>query len=375
MIKATAQCNGFSLTAWQTKQAAMLYFFTSEEYLRKLHKMVSDLLTGLVDPLLELAKAQDRDRLFRDPIWGNRNTSENWSNHAWPFLKDLQASLAQAVARRATNRFQVSGVNECLRGIYEYSLDWTTPSEEEMLKVALSTISKTANEFDDTVNEYENRWDDFCFAYSYPAFESLTHRIPKFRVRPDSQVETGALPARTGVYFSPDEPHASLQFAWAEHGGVRLRLANTFNELGLAALAAVGRNTLWFDEEKMLRFVLSEPLARGIRHEVLSDGEPEASLAPSAVARSAFTSKECTWMLVEPIPGEFEDLSVPSGSTPSPTPGIRKFKAGQACTESGFYFTPSSPGSRRHFARGEQMPSVNSGYGETIWQWDADQRS
>lgn len=363
------------LTPWQKKQAAMLYHYSSEEYLRKLHRMVYDLVNGVVEPLLDLAKAQGRDRVLRSSVWGDRDTVENWANNGWPILKDLQLSLAQTLARRATNHFQVSAVNECLRWIQEFSLNWATPGEERMFDMALHAISEHGSKWDRTVVDYQNAWNDYRLAYNYPAFAVANDQIPRLKVREDVRAATGEIPSKTGVYFSPDEPHASLQFAWAEHGGVKLRLANTFNELGLAALAAVGRDALWFDEEKMIRFVMSKPLAQRIRHEVISDGEPKPSLAPSAVARSAFTTKACSWMLIEPIPGEFEELGSLNDPTQQPAPDTRKFVAGKVCTEAGFYFTPSSPNSRRHFAKGEQMPNVNSGYGETIWQWDPDQRS
>lgn len=365
----------YDLTAWQKKQAAMLYHYSSEEYLRKLHRMVYDLVNGVVEPLLDLAKAQGRDRVLSNSVWGDRDTVENWSNNGWPILKDLQLSLAHTLARRATNHFQVSAVNESLRWIREFSMNWTTPGEERMFEMALRSISEYGSMWDRTVLDYQNSWNDYRLAYNYPAFAEANHRIPKFQVRDDSRAFTGQIPPRTGVYFSPDEPNASLQFAWAEHGGVKLRLANTFNELGLAAQAAVGRDALWFDEEKMLQFVMSAPLAESIRDEALSDGKPCAFLAPSAVGRSAFITKSCSWMLVEPIPGEFEDLGSLSNPSQQRAPETRKFLAGQECTEAGFYFTPSSPNSRRHFAKGEHMPSANSGYGETIWQWDADQGS
>jgi hypothetical protein len=365
----------FELTSWQKKQAAMLYFYSSEQYLATLHKMVRDLVNGLVDPMLDLARAQGRDSVLINSVWGARDTSENWANNGWPILKELQTSLARTIARRTAHYYDVSAVNECLRGIDEYSLGWMTPGEETAFNFALRTISTYARRWDLTVNDYESAWDDFLFAYHYPEFASITSKTPKFTVRRDTLVESGDVPSRTGVYFAADDPQASLQFAWTEHGGVKLRLAKTFNDLGLAALAAVGRDALWFDEDKMLRFVLSDPLAQGIRQDVFSGGEPAPSLAPSAVGRSAFTTRACSWMLVEPIPGEFEELGSLSIETKDPAPIVNPIQGGHACTEAGFYFTPSAPNSRRYFAKGDQMSIVSSGYGDTIWQLDVDQSS
>jgi hypothetical protein len=365
--------NTIELTSWQKKQAAMLYYFSSEEYLRTLHHMVRDLVNGVVEPVLDMARAQGRDRVVANAVWGARDTSDNWANNGWPILKDLQISLARTLARRVSNHFRISAVNECLRGIQEYSLAWMTPGEEEMFSMALRTISEFASGWDTTVTDYANNWDDYGFAYEYPAFASRNDRIPKFKVRPDIQAITGDIPARTGVYFSPDDPNISLQFAWAEHGGLKLRSANTFNQLGLAALAAVGRDALWLDEEKMLAFVLSNPLAQPMRDEVIICGELAPALAPSAVGRAAFTTKSCSWMLVEPIPGEFDELRSLTEQPQQIAVESKRIAGGALCDEAGFYFTPSAQNSRRYFAKGDRMPALSSVYGETIWQWDEHQ--
>jgi hypothetical protein len=364
---------GFELTAWQKKQAAMLYHFTSVEYLENLHQMVSDLINGVIDPLLATAKAQNRDKLLINPVWGKRDTSQNWANNAWPFLKDLQASLADSIALRTANRFRITAVNECLRGAAESSLAWTTPGEEEAIEEALSIISTYAGQYDRTVKEYENRWNDYRFAYNYPAFAAGHRRIPRFAVRDDIRGESGKIPPRTGVYICPDDQYATLQFVWAEHGGAQLRVANTFNQIGLAALASVGRKDLWFDEQKMFDFAMSNPYAAQFQASVFLDGAPYPSLAPAAVARSAFTTRPCTWQFVEMLAGEFEELDAlvdPDASTESMA---KRIVGGERCEEAGFYFTPSAPNSRRFFKAGEIVPKVDSSYGVTYWQWDSNQ--
>lgn len=50
--------------------------------------------------------------------------------------------------------------------------------------------------------------------------------------------------------------------------------------------------------------------------------------------------------------------------------GLRlRCEAGQACPREGQWETPAQADSRRHFKQGEVMPSLNSDYGLTIWQW------
>jgi hypothetical protein len=47
--------------------------------------------------------------------------------------------------------------------------------------------------------------------------------------------------------------------------------------------------------------------------------------------------------------------------------------AGQPCPETGWWFTPAKPDSRRYFKHGETMPDVGGDYGVTFWQWSTDQ--
>ena len=373
MSIATKESTFVFLTPWQKTQAAMLYHFTSIAYLKGLHQMVRDLMSGIVDPLLEAARAQGRDEVMISEVWGDRNTSHNWENNAWPFLKDLQLSLAKDIALRAAGKFRRTAVNESLRGVAEYSIDWTTPGEERILQLALATISEYASEYDTSVNAYENRWNDYRFAYVYPTFARLNLRTPKFEVRTEFSADTGELAKRTGVYISLDDPHASLQFVWSGQEGIKLRSANTFNEIGLAALSFVGRKSLWLDEEKMFAFATAEPNKRQFHDLVYLYGEPNPRLAPSAIARSAFMSKPCRWALVDIVPHEYEELDLSIGSEVTQAPVPNRVPAGDRFVEAGFYFAPAAPGSRRRFSAGETAPSHKSSYGQTFWQWDENQ--
>ena len=47
--------------------------------------------------------------------------------------------------------------------------------------------------------------------------------------------------------------------------------------------------------------------------------------------------------------------------------------AGQPCPRDGWWFSPAKVGSRRYFKQGEVMPKLDTGYGDTFWQWDTDQ--
>ena len=72
------------------------------------------------------------------------------------------------------------------------------------------------------------------------------------------------------------------------------------------------------------------------------------------------------------IPPEEADYLAPVAAPAADTAQLR-CEANQPCPREGWWFTPASAGSRRHFQQGEVMPAFNAQYGATIWQWDAQQ--
>ena len=75
------------------------------------------------------------------------------------------------------------------------------------------------------------------------------------------------------------------------------------------------------------------------------------------------------WTLVE----RFSDTSN-LRAVPSLVATTRlRVEGGQLCPQTGYWFTPAKPDSRRHFKEGELMPTFDSDYGSTIWQWDSNQ--
>lgn len=321
----------FTLNSWQKKQAAMLYHFASLDYLKGLHRMVSDLMNGVVNPLLVLAQGQNRDAFLVDPRWGSRNTTENWSNNAWPFLRDFQCSLAKDIAGRAFEQYGITDTNNCFRGMSEYSMQWATVEEEQRFIGMVRIISDYANNIDQTLDDYHHsRWNDYDFAHSYKEFGSQHPQIPKFRVRADIAGESGRTTVRTGVYVAQDDPLAALQFAWIGNGGGKLRPAKTFNDIGLAALKQVGREDLWLDDQKMFDVAMQSPHQALFKPTIYMLGNEHRNFAAGAVEEEAFVDRPCKWYFVEIINGEFEDFEKIACS-PVPSEAAARIVGGDAC--------------------------------------------
>ena len=82
----------------------------------------------------------------------------------------------------------------------------------------------------------------------------------------------------------------------------------------------------------------------------------------------AFGDLPCVWTLVV----RTRDAG-PAAQTTFANPPMERVAAGQACPRTGVWFTPARIGSQRYFEKGEVMPSLNSDFGLTIWQWHAEQ--
>lgn len=360
--------NEFKLSLWQKKQAALLYHFSSLEYLKELKRKVFD-LTNSGENLVSKSRHQNRDALLRSVRWGSRNTSENWANNAWQFLEDFKLSVLRDVSDRAFQKYHVTGAYQCWRGMSEYSMLWTTPQEQSDFEKKFDDIYKYARKIDQTMDRrrQENPWDDFDLALEWKKNSMFFKEIPKFQVSTDIDVLSGRMPPRTGVYVSADDLNATLQFAWTGSADGKLLDSSTFNNLGKKVLDSVGRSRLWVDDVAMFEFVkenINEPeFSSGIDPSELHVPE----LAPSLVARRAFCSRPSRWYFVEQSSSEFEYVENESMSVDHQTP---RFVAGEVCQEPGFYFSPARVGSRRFFEAGEVFPSFDTNYGNTIWQRD-----
>jgi hypothetical protein len=82
-----------------------------------------------------------------------------------------------------------------------------------------------------------------------------------------------------------------------------------------------------------------------------------------------FEQRVCTWYLVERV----MERDLVAERRASESGENSRVLGGEPCPESGFYFTPARPDSRRLFQRGDVMPTFDAVYGKTIWQRDGNQ--
>lgn len=356
----------FKLTGWQKKQAALLYHFSSLNYLEGLRSRVHALRI-FSEWILDESRDKGRDSKLRSRQWGDRNTGENWENNAWPFLADFQRSVTEDIANRRSNIYDRTGTHQCARGISEFSMQWSTPEEEQQFDRMFAELSQYARYIDQTMDRttHATRWTDFGLTMAWQSHRGHFPVLPKLRALPDIAVASGQLPPKTGVYVSMDDPDATLQFAWTGSPDGRLLNATTFNHTGKAALAAVRRTGLWVDGDAMLRFVLQNLSNLDLANDPFFDESQTPDLAPALVARNAFTSRPSRWCYVELVKDEVEPIDA---DVEEAGPETLRFEAGEICLKEGYYFSPADTDSRRYFRYGELFPALHSEYGKTIWQ-------
>ncbi|TBU81685.1 hypothetical protein [Phytopseudomonas dryadis] len=364
------------LSLWQKRQATLIYHFASLDYLKGLLPRLNALLQ-YADDLVDQRKVVDAYMVSER--WGTRDTSANWSTCAWPALADFREKTLADIAERAHESYGRTGASHCARMLDEYSMMWMTHEQEALFKQRFEEVCRYAGEIDGLMGRLTPQ-NDYTFWFTWQQHKHLFPRLPRFRVHTSVIGQSGQVPSRTGVYMPMDAPHGALQFAWtgahsaSGHRQGKLIDSATFNDLGLAALQAVGRKGLWGDKQGLIRFVQQSgcrPLLTTTRRD---EQLQNPRLIDSAIARHAFQSRPCQWHFVELLEGEYEE-SDPEATDDADTGYVPPTYAGQPCPRTGYWSTPAQQGSRRQFEQGEVLPSIPSetSKGLILWQWDTDQ--
>lgn len=364
----------FQLSSKQKRQVTLIYHFASLDYLKGLQQRINALIK-FIDPTLDQAKFDQRDKLLTNSRWGTRNTSENWSNNAWPFLADFQRSIATDIAKRAFEVYAITDANNCARGMAEQSQAWMNPTDESELERRMDEITRYAMNIDYTMDKSQKsgRWSDFSLTMKEASHSEAFIGAPALRLRADVSGQSGMVPPRTGVYIPVDDPLGTPQFCWTGKPAGPLQECRTFNTLGQTAFSAIGPTDLWTNKGRMHAFVqdhVTDPAL--MKDSFFEDSVKDPELSASLVARQAFTSRSCEWIFVEQIHGESEDWS--EKTIVEKTVSGPRVAAGERCPQEGYYFTPARADSRRYFAKAELMPHLGGDYGVTIWQWDTNQQ-
>lgn len=366
-----------TLPPWQQLQVMVLYHLAAPERLVELIAALDSWIEAS-GTTLDRALDQGRDRAFSDPRWGVRDTPSNWSSHGYGLLLDFRKSTAEALALREAEIYRMTGLNGCIRGLQELSLEWMTPDEEHDFQAQIRSVERLAAPLD-AVFARPCQLNDFELTGLVSDLSEHLTTGARLKLHPEIRIESGQRPSRTGVYVPAELPAASPQFLWSGDEFGAPGPAWTFNSTGDAALQHVGRPELWVNKAQMAKFA-----AHAVANGLMSVQPPfeaqdvsDADVAGSLVAMQAFEARPSEWIFVELLesdPDEQASTRV-DNSTASDAAKRLEAYAGQTCPRTGWWRTAARLGERRYIEMGKPMPDIQSRtHGVIIWYFDDDQR-
>lgn len=380
------------LNLWQKRQATLIDYFASLDYLKGLLTRIEALIEG-ADVSLDTAFADGRDRFIANPRWGTRDTAANWSTYGYPALLDWKQTIQRQISLRAVEGYSTTDAQNCAGKLRELSMLWASQEEEEKFKQSFSAIYSYASNIDRLMQRprsasdgvYHTLWHGYSSEISSlntPAFGKRFPRLPRFRIRTDVVAESDKPPPRTGIYVPQDDPYGTLQFGWT--GGKwdgSLDECRTFSSIGRQIVEAVGRHNVWKNSPELLSYVrhhFPQQFEKTIREQQGSWYRPEDLSDPvngdSFVSIEGIIRSPCKWYYVEKIEGVWEEAADAEAAAIPPPFHHQRMAAGNACPVTGYWFTPAQVDSRRHFRQGEMFPRIEGGdYGDTFWLWSPDQ--
>lgn len=380
------------LNLWQKRQATLIDYFSSLDYLKGLLTRIEALIAG-ADVNLDAALADGRDRFIANPRWGTRDTAANWSTYGYPALLDWKQTIQRQISLRAVEAYSTTDAQNCAGKLRELSMRWASEEEEEKFNQSFDAVYNYASNIDrlmkrpQSANDsvYHTLWHGFPSdipGLSTPAFGKLFSRLPRFRIRTDVVAGSHKTPPRTGIYVPQDDPYGTLQFGWT--GGKwdgSLADCITFNDLGRQIVSAVGRHNLWSGNPDLLAYVrhhFPEQFEATIKARQGSRFVPQDLSDPrradSFFSLNAFMETPCKWYFVEKIEDAWEDAADAEAAAIPPSFQQQRVPAGGTCPADGYWFTPAKADSRRRFRAGEVFPKIEgSDYGDTFWLWSPDQ--
>lgn len=341
----------------------MLYRYASLDYMMDLDRMLLQVINGPSIPELEKALAASYEKVMhgRYPVHGD---PQRWQRDVRGLLTEMRELLRLDIADRSGGRYRSGRLDHFFTQVGRADAYDSYRMADEY-HVCAHFVGKYISQVDDILVEHRRRHavSDHWFAYHYADFLSDRARIPKFRVRTDIVARTDEVPSRAGVYISQDDPHAAPQFAWPDSDHGRLTDSCTFSEIGLAALSAIGRDGLWFDQNKMYEFFVSARMTHPF-----SKHEPgEATVASSIVSSVAHAERPCSWYFVEIEQDDFEDSAQEWHRNLISQPGQGRLSAGDCCQFEGKYFAMTRPSSEQYFQIGDIAPDLELRHNQTYW--------
>jgi hypothetical protein len=257
-----------------------------------------------------------------DVVWGRR-ILPNFRDT----LRGLDTGYIQLAHGDVKGLAWAYGPESDFKGQQDYWPEWMPEEDHNLYHSLLIRATTMASNITKTEGAY---WRPLTLSHYSEQRGPLNppDRWPAYRVNKNVSVRTGAKTRQSGVYV-PDVDNSCAEF-----------LSTSYEEAPQA-------------------FVLSG--LKDLLHPTTGEKYGEDP---------TFEKRSCIWYLVERTADAGTDFQPQSENALQP----QRIPAGDSCPETGFYFTPARPDSRRLFQKGDMMPAFDTAYGATIWQWDTEQQ-
>lgn len=249
-----------------------------------------------------------------------------WGHRVLPNFRHTLEQLNEAYIRLThgdTNALAYAdNVRSDFKGQLDYSPDWMSELDQRIYSETMNRAVAMAHNISITEHAWWARIDPESHIKEFNEFPTLSSAC-NYRVNRNVYVRSGDKTQVSGIY-APDMENCCPQFLGSHRD-------------------SAPATKMWIGIEDLL-------------HPETGEKYDEQNI---------YKKVDCTWYLVEK-----SDTKPVSEDNISRTYPLLRVVAAETCPQTGFYFTPALPGSRRRFVKGEVMPSLDSNYGQTIWQWD-----
>jgi hypothetical protein len=255
-----------------------------------------------------------------------------WGEHVLPNFRATFQGLCKGYIELShgdlSSLAYAHGPGSDFKGQMDFWAEWMGEHDVEIYRKLMGIATEKAGNIGFTDGAYWNAG-TLSIRYNSKSRGALNPppNWPSYRLVPSVKVATDARVTQNGIYL-PDIDNSCAQFLSMEY------------DVAPEASVFIGMKDLFLPDT-------------GLKY-----GE-------SAIHEK----RPCIWTLVERVADQGGISSNPSLLAAK----SHRVPAGQACPESGFYFTPAKADSRRHFTQGELLPGFDANYGMTIWQWDTRQ--
>jgi hypothetical protein len=311
------------LATFHEDQIKILELFSSLEYFGKMRdkweEMILHVESCLAVYMTQLAPDYRSRSLPEQPdiVWGHR---------VLPNFRYTLDQLNKAFILLTHGDLEALGyadnVRSDFKGQLDYQPDWMSEIDQKIYDDNIYRAVSMAHNISITEHAWWDRVEPSSHIEEFTKF-SLFSDPCDYRVNKSIYVNSGSKTQVTGIYV-PNVEHGCPQFLGNYHK--------------TAPLTSVCIGT--------------EDLIDPITGEKYDE-------------QNIYEKVECTWYLLER-----NDESRMSCVSLGQTHQSLRVAAGKTCPQTGFYFSPALPDSRKRFVEGELMPSLSSTYGQTIWQWD-----